>query len=43
MINKVLMCLLLGVVVVGCNTVNGIGKDLEKAGQAVQKTTKGKE
>jgi len=23
-----------------CNTVNGIGKDLEKAGEAVQKSTK---
>ncbi len=24
-----------------CNTVNGIGKDLENAGKAVQKTSKG--
>jgi entericidin B len=24
----------------GCNTVNGVGKDLEKAGEAVQKSTK---
>lgn len=24
----------------GCNTVQGIGKDLEKAGEAVQKSTK---
>lgn len=23
-----------------CNTINGIGKDLEKAGEAVQNTTK---
>jgi entericidin B len=23
-----------------CNTVNGLGKDLEKAGEAVQKSTK---
>ena len=23
-----------------CNTVNGVGKDLEKAGEAVQKSTK---
>jgi len=25
---------------VGCNTVEGMGKDLEKAGEAVQKSTK---
>ncbi|HEY8355558.1 MAG TPA: entericidin A/B family lipoprotein [Methylophilaceae bacterium] len=24
----------------GCNTIEGMGKDLEKAGQAVQKSTK---
>lgn len=24
----------------GCNTINGMGKDLEKAGEAVQKSTK---
>jgi len=24
----------------GCNTVAGVGKDLEKAGEAVQKSTK---
>ena len=24
----------------GCNTVDGMGKDLEKAGEAVQKSTK---
>ena len=23
-----------------CNTVNGMGKDIEKAGEAVQKSTK---
>lgn len=23
-----------------CNTVEGVGKDIEKAGEAVQKTTK---
>jgi entericidin B len=26
--------------VVGCNTIHGVGKDLEKAGEAVQKSTK---
>jgi len=24
----------------GCNTIDGVGKDLEKAGEAVQKSTK---
>lgn len=24
----------------GCNTLNGMGKDLEKAGEAVQKSAK---
>ncbi|MBF0258658.1 MAG: entericidin A/B family lipoprotein [Desulfamplus sp.] len=23
----------------GCNTVKGVGKDIEKAGEAIQKTT----
>jgi predicted small secreted protein len=25
---------------VGCNTVQGVGRDIEKAGEAIQKTTK---
>lgn len=24
----------------GCNTIDGVGKDIEKAGEAVQKSTK---
>lgn len=24
----------------GCNTVRGVGQDIEKAGEAIQKTTK---
>lgn len=24
----------------GCNTVNGLGKDIEKGGEAIQKATK---
>lgn len=28
------------VALVGCNTIHGVGKDLEKAGEAVQKSTK---
>jgi predicted small secreted protein len=26
--------------VAGCNTIHGMGQDIEKAGEAVQKTTK---
>jgi predicted small secreted protein len=26
--------------VAGCNTVAGVGKDIEKAGEAIQKSTK---
>ena len=32
------MIALLGLV--GCNTVAGIGKDIEKGGEAIQKSTK---
>jgi len=28
------------VAVAGCNTIHGVGKDIEKAGEAVQKSTK---
>jgi predicted small secreted protein len=27
-------------VISGCNTIDGVGKDIEKAGEAVQKSTK---
>jgi len=27
-------------VLVGCNTIDGVGKDIEKAGEAVQDSTK---
>jgi entericidin B len=27
-------------VLAGCNTVAGVGKDVEKAGEAIQKSTK---
>lgn len=40
---KLLTLVVLAVALSACNTVNGIGKDLEKAGQAVQKTSSGKE
>ena len=40
--NRVIALILLcmAVTLSGCNTVNGMGKDLEKAGEAVQKSTK---
>lgn len=28
------------VAIAGCNTIHGVGKDIEKAGEAVQKSTK---
>ena len=34
----VLIATLLGLA--GCNTVQGVGKDLEQAGEAIQKSTK---
>ncbi len=37
---KVCILLLLVVTLSACNTINGMGKDLEKAGEAVQKSTK---
>ncbi len=39
--NKIITFIVLGCVLMltGCNTVHGLGKDLEKAGEAVQKST----
>lgn len=28
------------IAIAGCNTIHGVGKDIEKAGEAVQKSTK---
>jgi entericidin B len=38
--SKLMTLLVLAMVVAGCNTVNGMGKDLEQAGEAVQKSSK---
>lgn len=39
--NKLIALLLLAVVVLtGCNTVSGMGKDLEAAGESLQKNSK---
>ena len=39
---KLIVFVVLGcaVLLAGCNTVQGVGKDIEKAGEAVQKSTK---
>ncbi|MGY1490004.1 entericidin A/B family lipoprotein [Methylobacillus pratensis] len=31
---------LLAMALAACNTINGVGKDIEKAGEAIQKSTK---
>ena len=35
----ILLCLTL-VAVAGCNTVKGVGKDVQKAGEAIEKSSK---
>lgn len=37
---KLLFLMLIAFAVAGCNTVQGVGKDIEKAGEAIQKSTK---
>lgn len=37
--NKIIALLVFSVVLTGCNTVQGVGKDVEKAGEAIQKST----
>lgn len=37
--NKLIVVLISALVLAGCNTVQGVGKDLEKAGEAVQKSS----
>ena len=39
MMNKIMALLILSLVLAGCNTVQGVGKDVEKAGEAIQKST----
>jgi len=34
-----LFILFIAIVLVGCNTVRGVGKDIEKGGEAIQKST----
>jgi entericidin B len=37
---KLLPILLIGLVLVGCNTVRGLGQDVERGGEAIQKAAK---
>ncbi len=37
--NRILLAILFAFTVTGCNTIDGMGKDIEKAGEAVQKST----
>ena len=37
--NKIIAVMLSALMLVGCNTVRGVGQDIEKAGEAVQKST----
>ncbi len=36
----ILALLFCSMLLAGCNTVRGVGRDLEQAGEAIQKTTK---
>ena len=36
---KFVMILMCVFVLVGCNTVHGVGQDVEKAGEAIKKST----
>ena len=37
---QLIMILVAAMVLSGCDTVAGVGKDIEKAGEAIQKSTK---
>ena len=37
---RVILVVVTVMMVAGCNTVAGVGKDIEKAGEAIQKSTK---
>lgn len=40
MMIRLFLASLLVLALSACNTINGVGKDIEKAGEAVQKSTK---
>jgi predicted small secreted protein len=37
---KLFAVIVCAMVLAGCNTVRGVGQDIEKAGEAIQKTSK---
>ena len=37
--NKIMAIMFSVLMLAGCNTVRGVGQDIEKAGEAVQKST----
>ena len=37
--NKIIALVICSVVLIGCNTVHGVGQDVEKAGEAIKKST----
>ncbi len=37
--SRILLIILFIFTTAGCNTIDGMGKDIEKAGEAVQKST----
>ncbi len=38
--NKILAIFVSALILAGCNTVRGVGQDIEKAGEAIQKSSK---
>lgn len=40
MLNRLIVLCLISVLLAGCNTIHGLGKDLEKAGEEIQKKSK---
>jgi entericidin B len=37
--NKLVLIMMTAFVLVACNTVHGVGQDVEKAGEAIKKST----
>jgi len=37
---RIVLFVLLAALLAGCNTVHGIGKDIEEGGEAIQRSTK---
>ena len=37
---KMLAIIVCALILAGCNTVRGVGQDIEKAGEAIQKSSK---